>query len=791
MDKLKSKILFILLISIILCSVSSIAAAEVNDAGVSDDVFDLSNDIETAQSESPNDVLEVSDSQISEDEEILAAPIDEEPLSADDDEVGTFTDLYNLIQTGNEIDLTKNYKYNSAVDGINDNVIRHKLYNQYSTQQKYAYYIGLDKNIVINGNGRTIDGNGLCALFVILDGANSITLNDLNIVNCVAQPSKYNDPDYFGSVINARNKAINITVNNCNFTGNVANPDSTRSRGGVIYAASSSTITIKDSIFKENKAYYGSAIYTGGKLTISNTKILDNQAHARSLSIDYLNPRYDIWGEVSFDGFIGNFRGYDNLINGIYTYGSGPISFTDVTYLGETGETTTSVAPTVRDYEAGIPIHVIITQNGNIVKDIVATTNSTGGYIVTEEELQLDYGTYSAYAVHEADAYYTYIKSSTIRDFNSYMYVTTLTNESVTGFAGEKANVTFTVTYRDGRYNVPNGKVIVTIGNKNYTATVSNGKAKVEIVLPEESGDYKALYDGTGYSYWNSTGTLKITILHRVNTTTEVTASDILVGENETIKYTVTGDDGETPEGNVNITIIDGDGAVVKTLKNVPVANGTVGVVFSDLPKGEYTVNVTYGGYDVYNPSNGTATFTVTKATTAINNVSKTGYVGEDIEITFTVTAGDKTVNGGTVSFEIEGETKTATVVNGEAKFTLNMPHLFSKDNIEVTYSGTDAYSSAVGHLNLTINRYNTTITNVSKSGKVGEEINITFTVMCGDEPVNEGQVWFDANGTNWADVVNGEAKFTLTIYKEFQKDNIVVTYVAVLSMSLLLVILI
>ena len=645
MDKLKSKILFILLISIILCSVSSIAAAEVNDAGVSDDVFDLSNDIETVQSESPDDALEISDSQISEDEEVLAAPIDEESLSADD-EVGTFTDLYNLIQTGNEINLTKDYAYTPSVDGNNEN-IRHNVFNQ-GTGERYAYYIRLQKNLVINGNNHTIDGNGI-NLFRIL-GGNSLTLNDLNIVDCVAQISNANtNRNYYGGVILAQNvNNYNLTINNCNFTNNSARTGST-SRGGVIcISGNGATLTIKDSNFKDNEAYNGGVIYTSvktdiinsnftensaanqggaiysgsGNLTISgstfkkneaingsaiykannnlnmdNTIILDNQANSNSLNIARLNPRTNPWtGEIEFDGFIGNFSGRDNLINGISSSG-GAISFTDVTYWGEDGETTTSTVPTRTNREAGIPIHVIITQNGNIVKDIVVKTNSTGGYIITEEELQLDYGTYSAYAVHEADAYYTYIKSNTISDFNSYMYVTTISNESITGFAGEKANVTFTVTYRNGRYNVPDGKVIVTIGNKNYTATVSNGKAKVEVVLPEESGDYKALYDGTGYSYWNSTGTLKITVLHRVNTTTEVTASDILVGENETIKYTVTGDDGETPEGNVNITIIDGDGAVVKTLNNVPVANGTVGVVFSDLPEGEYTVNVTYGGY--------------------------------------------------------------------------------------------------------------------------------------------------------------------------------------------------
>ena len=68
MDKLKSKILFILLISIILCSVQAIAAADISDTGVNDNVFDLSNDIETVQASSNDEVLDAPSS-----EDVLAS----------------------------------------------------------------------------------------------------------------------------------------------------------------------------------------------------------------------------------------------------------------------------------------------------------------------------------------------------------------------------------------------------------------------------------------------------------------------------------------------------------------------------------------------------------------------------------------------------------------------------------------------------------------------------------------------------------------------------------------------
>ena len=509
MDKLKKHILFILLISILLCSVQAIAAADISDAN-GNDVFDLSNDIENVEAGSVDDVLMASEDAVDDDSEILSAPNSDEVLSAEPD--GTFRDLDNRIDSASgTLELDRNYVYNSSIDW---------------------YYVGnsgieINKNIVIDGKGHTIDAKGFSRIFQ-LTGNHEVTLKNIVFINGFAR-----DNYYGGAIYSARNQNVTLTIDNCTFRNNSANLNSDSSRGGAIYLRTSRGLIINNSRFENNSAYYGGAIYgdryvidncnfTGNKAyrgsaiysytetgntgtkSISNTRILDNQARANSLSFDYLNPKEDPWtGEIIFDGFIGNFEGQDNLINGIYSDGTYP-SFKDVTYLGEDGETTTSSVPTRTTREAGIPIHIIITQNGDIVKDILVTTNSTGGYVVTEEELQLDYGTYSAYAVHNEDTYYTYINSRTISNFNSYMHTTTITNQSVTGYAGDKVNVTFNVTYNTtdwwGRvtvHNVTNGTVIVSIGNQNYTATVRNGQAKVEVVLPEESGDYTALYDGT------------------------------------------------------------------------------------------------------------------------------------------------------------------------------------------------------------------------------------------------------------------------------------------------------
>ena len=747
MDKLKKHILFILLISILLCSVQAIAAADVSDAD-GNDVFDLSNDIETVQAGSVDDVIMASEDTVNDNSEILSASNSDEVLSAEPD--GNFTQLRNRINGASDtLELDRDYVYDSRYDD---------------------YYVGtsgisINKNIVIDGKGHTIDAKGFSRIFQ-LTGNHEVTLKNIVFINGFA-----GDNYYGGAIYSGRNQHVTLTVDNCTFRNNSANLNRDSSRGGAIYLRTSRGLIINNSRFENNSAYYGGAIYgdryvidncnfTGNKAyrgsaiysyaesgagakSISNTRILDNQARATSLSFDYLNPSSDPWtGEIIFDGFIGNFTGQDNLINGIFSDGTYP-SFKDVTYLGEDGEITTSSVPTRTTREAGIPIHVIITQNGDIVKDILVTTNSTGGYMVTEEELMLDYGTYSAYAVHNEDDYYTFIQSRAINNFNSYMHCTVISNETITGYAGDKVNVTFNVTYnttdRWGRvtvHNVTDGTVIVSIGNQNYTATVRNGQAKVEVVLPEESGDYTALYDGTDTSYWNSTGTLKITILKN-DTSVTVTPKNITVGEDETIKFTVTDTNAGTQitDGTVNITIT-GEGIDPIEMNDVPIANGIDGVTISNLAAGTYTVMVKYGGDDKRNPSSGSNTFTVSKSDSSVSVTADNINVGATEQVSFTVT-GPESGSVNVTILDSEGNEVASKIVaiGSVAEFD----GLAAGDyKAVVSFEGDDAYGPSSGSNTFTVSKSDSSVSVTADNINVGATEQVSFTVtgsVSGIEP--------------------------------------------------------
>ena len=149
-------------------------------------------------------------------------------ISATDD-VGSFEELeYDITNANSTLEITKDYRNDNYPDGIT---------------------IARD-NLVINGNNRTIDGNGQ-SIFSIT-GSN-ITINNLVFINAY-----YDDK---GGAID--NKGT-VTLNNVSFVDNVAN------RGGAI--ANFGVMDVCDAVFIDNSAVYGGAIYNGrdAELSISN-----------------------------------------------------------------------------------------------------------------------------------------------------------------------------------------------------------------------------------------------------------------------------------------------------------------------------------------------------------------------------------------------------------------------------------------------------------------------------------------------------------------------------------------
>ncbi|WP_407421140.1 Ig-like domain repeat protein [Methanobrevibacter sp.] len=172
----------------------------------------------------------------------------------------TFTDLQTQIgrtSAGSTLTLEDDYAYTEGTDrtiGI-------------------AIY-GTTKDITIDGNGHTLDGKNVARIIYINEGANNITIKNVNFVN------GYQDSGA-GAIFW---KGESGTIINCNFTSDTAD----KSGGAIIWTGAEGTIDNCKFEKCSSKSQSGGALYTTDacdKITISNSKFISNKAKTSGAAI--------------------------------------------------------------------------------------------------------------------------------------------------------------------------------------------------------------------------------------------------------------------------------------------------------------------------------------------------------------------------------------------------------------------------------------------------------------------------------------------------------------------------
>ena len=207
-----NKLIFLALIFLVsLLCVSAVSAAD--DAAVNDIVADT-NDV-TVLEESIDDAS-LGDSQS-----------DENDLEDDPSNEQTFTDLNNLVQSGEkEIELSSDIAYKDT-DNLIDGIV-------------------IDHDLTINGKGYTIDGKNTARIFRVT-GNSVVTFKDINFVNGKVSGGS-------GSAILSE-RSHNVKAINCNFTGNKAN-----------YGAVSG-VNVENCLFENNVATQAGGAMVNGSAT--------------------------------------------------------------------------------------------------------------------------------------------------------------------------------------------------------------------------------------------------------------------------------------------------------------------------------------------------------------------------------------------------------------------------------------------------------------------------------------------------------------------------------------------
>jgi len=207
-------------------------------------------------------------------------------------EVHNYTELVEAIKTA------QNEQRSSYVINL--------LPGNYDATENITWEESKTKNLIINGNGLTLDGNNTYQ-FIKIASDNNLTLNNVTITNYTS--------DSGGAIYNSGT----LTITDSTLTNNIAE------HAGAIYNVG--TLCITDSSLNNNIAtLYGGAIRNHGTLSITHNTLTDNNAlHAGA-----------IWnfGTLSITD--------STLINNTAThyagtiYNSGTITITDSTLANNT-----------------------------------------------------------------------------------------------------------------------------------------------------------------------------------------------------------------------------------------------------------------------------------------------------------------------------------------------------------------------------------------------------------------------------------------------------------------------
>ena len=265
--------LYILLIFLVLVSLSAVSAADDNANGI----ISVDDNDELILDEAIDD--DVSSANNNYDEELILETPADDLIGSENDATplkegatGSFSDLNKLINedfsSNDTITLSSNYKYS---DGDDD----------------FVHGIVINRGVIIDGNGFTLDGSNSARMFDV-ETNSEVIIKNLNFINGHATGENI---AYFkdGGAIYSSNSA-NSKVINCNFTNNIAEYDGGAIYGGrgtainctfiqntakKVYAGAISFYDAINCTFIQNTAKYGGAISDS---TAINCTFINNTA---------------------------------------------------------------------------------------------------------------------------------------------------------------------------------------------------------------------------------------------------------------------------------------------------------------------------------------------------------------------------------------------------------------------------------------------------------------------------------------------------------------------------------
>ena len=295
------------------------------------------------------------------------------------------------------------------------------------------------------------------------------------------------------------------------------------------------------------------------------------------------------------------------------------------------------------------------------------------------------------------------------------------------------------------------GSVTVTVNGKDYTEPVVNGVVNVKVSgLKADTYDVAVKYSGDN-NYNDAVATSSFTV-SKVDPTMDVTADDIVFGEDLTVNAVLPAD----ATGEVVITV---DG----TPYTATIIDGKATGTIKDLTAGDYTVSVKYAGDDKYAGVEFTGVVNVAKADAVLGVVIADVDYGNGFVIEATLTGVNGAPLTGDVIVTVNGKEYTVEVAADGKGIATGDKLAAGSHGFAAVWAGNDNYNIVTENGDFKVNKVDSAIDVAVSDIKVGEDA--VISVKLADDAT--GEVVITVNGEDYtAAIENGVATVTVSDLK-------------------------
>ena len=377
-----------------------------------------------------------------------------------------------------------------------------------------------------------------------------------------------------------------------------------------------------------------------------------------------------------------------------------------------------------------------VTLPQNVTKDVnltiegvnytVKLINGTGSLTLNN----ISGGIHAVVATYEGDSRYLAKTNSTLFYIERAQSNINLTQEG--------RNITATVTAN------ATGWVKFIVNGKEQRIEIVNGNATWANVLINGNNTVVAIYEGD-INFTDSNNSTNFTVSLETSFV-NVTATNVTYGNASVITVKVPA----VQTGYVTVVVNNGTD-IIKVILPIP-ATGEIKLDASGLNVGEYKVNVTYLGDKIYDVSQNSTTFNITKANLTAEVIAQNVTVDENASFVVTVNNDFK----GKVDITVSGVSHFDNLV--EALIYINK--LPANDYVaRMTFYGDGNYNNKIINVPFTVSRVDLTVINVTIDDVTYPDKAVAVVNMSAKGIINitvDGKVF---NGT----IDNGEITIDLT----------------------------